>query len=113
MLAAPILIAAFFGAVLGDPQRKPARVPIAVADLDGSAVSARIVEAMRPTRRLRSKLGLVRGDRSFVRNGKVRAVAVIPRRFRRGGRPRGCCCSAPSLRGRHSLRPVGGNRGVA
>ena len=46
-LAAPILIAAFFGAVLGGAPKKPSRVPIAVVDQDGSAVSKRIVAAMK------------------------------------------------------------------
>jgi ABC-2 type transport system permease protein len=80
-LAAPILIAAFFGAVLGGTPKKPARVPVAVVDLDGSAVSKSIVAAMK-------------GDTSFdlqevgdaqatelVRGGKVRAAAVIPAGF--------------------------------
>ena len=46
-LAAPILIAAFFGAVLGGPPKKPSRVPVAVVDLDASAVSKAIVAAMK------------------------------------------------------------------
>ena len=80
-LAAPILIAAFFGAVLGGAPKKPSRVPVAVVDLDGSAVSRQVVAAMR-------------GDDSFdlqevpepealkrVREGKVRAAAVLPAGF--------------------------------
>ena len=80
-LAAPILIAAFFGAVLGDPQRKPARVPIAIADLDGSAVSARIVEAMRADPAVAVEVVAEPAAIELVRNGKVRAVAVIPAGF--------------------------------
>ena len=80
-LAAPILIAAFFGSVLGGPAKKPTRVPVAVVDLDGSPVSKAIVASMR-------------ADESFdlqevpepdaivrVREGKVRAAAVIPGGF--------------------------------
>jgi len=80
-LAAPILIAAFFGAVLGGPPKKPSRVPVAVVDLDRSPVSTAIVAAMK-------------GDASFdlremaepeavrlVREGKLRAAAVIPAGF--------------------------------
>ena len=80
-LAAPILIAAFFGAVLGGAPKKPSRVPLAVVDLDGSAISKQVVTAMR-------------GDDAFdlqevpepeavkrVREGKVRAAAVIPAGF--------------------------------
>ena len=80
-LAAPILIAAFFGSVLGGSSTKPSRVPIAVVDLDASAVSKAIVAA-------------IRADTSFdlqeiddataiarVREGKVRAAAVFPPGF--------------------------------
>ncbi|MBK7742717.1 MAG: ABC transporter permease [Betaproteobacteria bacterium] len=80
-LAAPILIAAFFGLVLGDPQRKPARVPIAIADLDGSAVSARIVEAMRADPAVAVEVVAEPAAIELVRNGKVRALAVIPAGF--------------------------------
>ena len=80
-LLAPILIAGFFGAVLGGAPKKPSRVPVALVDLDQSAVSKRIVAA-------------VKGDSAFdvqevsddaatdlVRRGKVRAAAVIPSGF--------------------------------
>ena len=80
-LAAPILIAAFFGAVLGGAPKKPSRVPVAVVDLDGSALSRQVVDAMR-------------GDDAFdlqempepealkrVREGKARAAAVLPAGF--------------------------------
>jgi len=80
-LAAPILIAAFFGSILGGPPTKPTRVPIAVVDLDLSPVSKSIVSAMN-------------GDSTFdlheiaepeainlVRTGKVRAAIVIPSGF--------------------------------
>ena len=80
-LAAPILIAAFFGAVMGGPPKKPSRIPVAVIDQDGSAISKAIVAS-------------VRGDTTFdlqeideaaatqlVRKGKVRAAAIIPKGF--------------------------------
>jgi ABC-2 type transport system permease protein len=80
-LAAPILIAAFFGAVLGGAPKKPARVPVAVVDLDHSDVTQRIVAAMK-------------GDSTFdlrelpepeaieqVRAGKLRAAIVLPAGF--------------------------------
>ena len=38
-IAAPIVIAAFFGAIFGSGGEKPTRVPIAVVDADGSALS--------------------------------------------------------------------------
>ena len=80
-LAAPILIAAFFGAVLGGAPKKPSRVPVAVVDLDASPVTKQVVAAMR-------------GDEAFelqevpepealkrVREGKVRAAVVFPAGF--------------------------------
>ena len=45
-LAAPILIAAFFGAVLGGAPSKPPGVPVAVVDQDGSGVSHALVAAL-------------------------------------------------------------------
>ena len=80
-LAAPILIAAFFGAVLGDPQRKPSRVPIALTDLDASAVSASIVEAIRADPAVAVEVAAEPAAIELVRNGKVRAAAVIPAGF--------------------------------
>jgi len=80
-LAAPILIAAFFGYVFGGTPRSASRIPVAVVDHDASDVSKAIVTAMK-------------GDASFevselaepdavrlVREGKVRAAAVIPQGF--------------------------------
>jgi len=80
-LAAPILIAAFFGAVMGGAPKKPSRVPVAVADLDRSAVSKEIVAAMKgdTTFDLR-EAGADEGIR-LVREGKVRAAFVIPAGF--------------------------------
>src|SRR5262249_22967225 len=47
-VAAPILIAAFFGAMMGGtPGKRPARVPLAVVDQDQSALTQRIVADMR------------------------------------------------------------------
>jgi len=80
-LAAPILIAAFFGSVIGGPAKKAARVPVAVVDLDGSEISRKIVAS-------------IKGDTSFelrdlaepeaieeVRGGKLRAAIVLPKGF--------------------------------
>ena len=80
-LAAPILIAAFFGAIMGGPPKKPVRVPVAVVDLDQSDVTKGIVTSLK-------------GDSNFdlreipqaeaieqVRNGKLRALIVLPKGF--------------------------------
>ena len=80
-LAAPILIAAFFGAVLGDPQRKPSRVPIAIVDLDTSTVSAALVSAIRADAAVAVDELAEPAAVEAVRRGKVRAAAVIPAGF--------------------------------
>jgi ABC-2 type transport system permease protein len=80
-LAAPILIAAFFGAVMGGPPKKPARVPVAVVDLDASAVSRAIVAAMREDASFELKEMAQPQALTLVREGKVCAAAVIPAGF--------------------------------
>ncbi len=41
-VAAPIAIAAFFGSLFGNTNQQPSRIPIAVVDRDGSALSTRV-----------------------------------------------------------------------
>ena len=80
-LAAPILIAAFFGSVMGGSPGKPSRVAIALVDLDASPVSKSIVAAIKAD----SSFELLEvGEAAAianVREGKVRAAAVIPAGF--------------------------------
>ena len=80
-LAAPILIAAFFGAVMGGTPKKPSRVPVAVVDLDGSAVSKDIVAAIRADTSFDLREVGDAEATTLVRGGKVRAAAIIPRGF--------------------------------
>jgi len=80
-LAAPILIAAFFGAVMGGTPKKPSRVPVAVVDLDNSAVSKDIVASMRADTAFDLKEVGDEEATTLVREGKVRAAAVIPPGF--------------------------------
>ena len=80
-LAAPILIAAFFGAVLGGPAKKPSRVPVAVVDLDASAVSKSMVAAMKADTTFALEESGEPEATARVREGKVRAAAVIPKGF--------------------------------
>jgi ABC-2 type transport system permease protein len=80
-LAAPIFIAAFFGAVLGGPPKKPVRVPIAVVDQDASALTRAIVadlkgDAMFDVREIDEAAAVTE-----VRNGKLRVAIVLPRGF--------------------------------
>jgi ABC-2 type transport system permease protein len=80
-LAAPILIAAFFGAVLGGATNKPKRVPVAVVDLDASPVSQAIVKAMRADETFDLKEVDEPQAIKLVREGKARAAAVFPKGF--------------------------------
>ena len=80
-LAAPILIAAFFGSVLGGAPKKPSKIPIAIADLDASPVSRDIVARMRADSAFDLKDASEADGVVLVREGKVRATAVIPAGF--------------------------------
>src|ERR1043165_7597812 len=81
-LAAPILIAAFFGSVMGGgPPKKPSKVPVAVVDLDGSGVSKSVVASMKADTTFElQETGEPEAVR-LVREGKVRAAAVLPKGF--------------------------------
>jgi len=80
-LAAPILIAAFFGAVMGGPPKKPTRVPVAVVDLDKSPVSREIVSAMRADSTFELQELPEPEALALVREGKARAAVVVPAGF--------------------------------
>lgn len=80
-LAAPVLIAAFFGSVMGGPSKKPSRVPVAVVDLDKSPVSKRIVDSMKADTAFDlSEIGEPEAV-VLVREAKARAAVVIPAGF--------------------------------
>jgi len=53
--AVPIAIASFFGSIFAGPgnNAEPARIAVAVTDLDGSAISAGIVAGLEGDRNLR------------------------------------------------------------
>lgn len=80
-LAAPILIAAFFGYIFGGPPKMPAAVPVAVVDQDASAVSKSLVAAMKGDTTFALEELDAAAARTRVREGKVRAAVVIPRGF--------------------------------
>ena len=80
-LAAPILIAAFFGAVMGGPPKKPSRVPVAMVDLDASPVSKAIVASIKADESFDLREMGEADAVELVRAGKVRAAAVVPPGF--------------------------------
>ncbi|MEO6408465.1 MAG: ABC transporter permease [Burkholderiaceae bacterium] len=80
-IAAPILIAAFFGSLFGGSDRKPANIPIAVTDLDHSPLSAKVVAALRSDSAL--TVGELAADeaQAQVKSGKLRAAVTLPAGF--------------------------------
>jgi len=79
-LVAPILIAAFFGALFGGAG-KPNKVPVAVVDQDNSAVSMKLTKSMMED----SSFTVMPLDETAaieqVRKGKQQAAVVIPKGF--------------------------------
>ena len=77
-IAAPILIAAFFGSLFGGSDSKPANIPIAITDLDRSELSAKIVSALRAD----SALTVSEANEDYalaqVKVGKLRASVTLP-----------------------------------
>ena len=81
-LAAPIAIAAFFGSLFGtskDAERS--KVPIAIVDLDRSATSKRIVDAMTADASLDVQPLDATQAADAVRRGKLRALLTLPAGF--------------------------------
>ena len=81
-LAAPIAIAAFFGSLFGGGgDKKPSRVPIAVVDLDHSAISKRVVANLAQDTSLDVQELEQVAAIGLVRTGKRRAAVVLPQKF--------------------------------
>lgn len=80
-IAAPILIAAFFGSLFSPSASKPSRIPVAVVDLDRSPLSRQIVEALRAESALTVSEPGVDEALAQVQAGKQRAAAVLPAGF--------------------------------
>lgn len=81
-IVAPILIAAFFGSLFGGSgSSKPANITVAVADLDRSELSGRVVAALRADEAL--TLSELPADQALaqVREGKLRAAVTLPTGF--------------------------------
>ena len=80
-IAAPILIAAFFGALFGNRDSKPANIPVTVTDLDRSALSARVLAALRSDSALTISEAGAEDGAAQVRAGKQRAAITLPAGF--------------------------------
>jgi ABC-2 type transport system permease protein len=82
--AVPIAIASFFGSIFrggGDNDAEPARIPIAIVDRDGSAISTGIVSGLQADRSLSTTTPALEDARSAVQRGDVAVVAIVPPGF--------------------------------
>lgn len=81
-LAAPIAIAAFFGSLFG-PHRddKPAAIPIAISDQDGSALSRAVAQRLAAEPRLAVRALDEPAAMELVRAGQLQVDIVIPAGF--------------------------------
>jgi ABC-2 type transport system permease protein len=81
-VVAPILIAAFFGALFDSgSSKRPSRIPVAVVDQDASEISKNVVSSMKTDtsfdiRELGESAAL-----DLVKQGKLRAAVVMPKGF--------------------------------
>ena len=82
-IVAPILIAAFFGSLFGGGT-KPSNIPIAVADLDHSELSAGIVAALQREPALKVAVTDEADALAQVEAGRVRAAVTLPAGFGAG-----------------------------
>jgi len=79
----PIAIASFFGAIFSGPNsdREPAKIAIAMIDLDGSPISKGVVAGASADRNLKVSTPDEASARESVRGGKLAAAVVIPKGF--------------------------------
>jgi ABC-2 type transport system permease protein len=80
-IAAPIVIAAFFGSIFGAGMDKPTKIPIALADRDASALSQAIAASIKADPAFEVKEGDEAAVIDLARQGKVRAAIVLPAGF--------------------------------
>ena len=80
-IAAPIVIAAFFGSLFGSGSDKPSKVPIAFVDNDGSALSHAIAASLKGDASFEVKELAEPAAIDAARQGKVRAAVVLPAGF--------------------------------
>lgn len=81
-MAAPILIAAFFGYLFSNNRPAgPTRIPIGVVDLDQSAVTHQIVAALGADNALEVSQPSEEAGLALVKAGKLRALITVPKGF--------------------------------
>ena len=81
--AIPIAIASFFGSIFrgsgGDSE--PAKIPVAVVDQDGSAISKAVVAGIQHDKNLATSTPSLDEARSSVQRGRIAVAAIIPQGF--------------------------------
>ena len=77
-LLAPVFIAAFFGYLFDSKQAKVSRIPVAITDLDGSALSRQVVAALQADTSLSLSQLPEAEARQAVVKGQQRAAIVLP-----------------------------------
>jgi ABC-2 type transport system permease protein len=82
--AVPIAIASFFGSIFrggGDDSAEAARIPIALVDRDGSAISKGILAAMMADRSVAATTPSLEEGRAAVQRGDVAVAVIVPPGF--------------------------------
>src|SRR6185503_9875610 len=79
----PIAIASFFGSIFrgSSDNEEPAKIPIAIVDRDGSAISKGIVSGLQADRSLATSTPPLDQARAAVQRGDVAVVAIVPPGF--------------------------------
>lgn len=80
-LVAPILIGAFFGGIFGSGPPKISQLPVAVTDLDDSALSRALVAALAADPALKLQTLPAAQAEALVRQGKLQAALTLPAGF--------------------------------
>ena len=82
--AVPIAIASFFGSIFrggGDNDSEAAKIPIAIVDRDGSAISKAIVAGIKGDKSLAVSTPSAEAARTAVQKGDVAVAVIVPPRF--------------------------------
>lgn len=80
-IVAPILIAAFFGALFGQGGGKPSRIPIGLVNLDASPLSVAVAQALKADEAFSVTEVGAEAAHALLQAGKVRATLEIPSGF--------------------------------
>ena len=80
--AVPIAIASFFGSLFrGSNNDEPAKIPIAIVDRDGSAISKAIVSGIQADKSLALSMPSLDEARGSVQRGDVAVAVIVPPGF--------------------------------